>query len=690
MSRVEAFGRWPSPLAPAMVAASRRSMSGLASDGVHLYWSESRPEEGGRQVVVRSTLDGALELVTPPEVSVRSRVHEYGGGAFCLVPGRAGPGPREEQAVCAYVDQNSQQVHVLVPGRDPVALGSPALGGAEVRHGDLRATPDGRWVLATRERLGGGTVERDLVALPVPDGPADAREPCVLCSGRDFLVAPRVDRSGRWLAWICWDHPDMSWDASELWVGQLIEDGGSLGVHRERLVAGGQDAGGREAGGREAGGREDGVSVGQPLWCDDGTLVYVSDSAGWWQPWRWRPGSPSERLCDDEADFHGPDWQLGQCTMAELGDGTIACRRRSSGFDRIGVLDPATGRCTPLRARSVSVGAVCAHAGGVAWLGATVDRPVEPWWAPLGEPDASGPSRPVLGEGSAMLAATSVSSARHFSFTGRRGTPVHGLYYRPRLGGVRGAPGRRPPLVVTCHGGPTGAAEAGFDPGVQLFTTRGFAVVAVDYTGSTGYGRDYRQGLLGAWGVADVDDCVDAALHAVARGWADQGHMFIRGSSAGGLTALGALVRSEVFLGAVSWYGVTDLLSLAAVTHDFESRYTERLVGVPATEVDEYRRRSPAFRVEDMTGSVLVLQGLEDPVVPPSQSEALVTALRSRGRPCRLVTFDGEGHGFRRAATIQAAIEAELAFIDGLLDGSTAGSPARVPSRASDGTPTGS
>lgn len=655
MSRVEPFGRWPSPLAPAMVASSRRSMSGLASDGAHLYWSESRPEEGGRQVVVRSTLDGVPELVTPPGVSVRSRVHEYGGRAFCLVPDGAADVPRIEASRCAYVDQDSQRVHVLDPGRDPMALGSPPPEGVDCRYGDLRATPDGRWVLAVRERLVDRTAVRDLVALPVPEGPADARGQCVLRSGRDFFAAPRVDCSSRWLAWICWDHPDMSWDASELWVGELEEEDGALGVRRERLLDGGREAD---------------VSVGQPLWCGDGALVYVSDSAGWWQPWRWRPGSPSERLCDDEAEFHGPDWQLGQSTMAELGDGTIACRRRSSGFDRIGVLDPATKRFAPLGAPCVSVGAVCTHAGGVAWLGATADRPAEPWWAPLGAPEPPEPSRPVLGGGSGILAEANVSAARHFSFTGRRGSVVHGLYYPPRLAGVKGDPGRRPPLVVTCHGGPTGAAEAGFDPQVQMFTTRGFAVVAVDYTGSAGYGRAYRQGLLGAWGIVDVDDCVDAAVHAASRGWADAGRMCIRGSSAGGLTALGALVRSEVFSGAVSWYGVTDLLALAAVTHDFESRYTERLVGAPATDADEYRRRSPACRAQDMTGSVLVLQGLEDPVVPPSQSEALVTALRNRGRPCRLVTFAGEGHGFRRADTICAALEAELAFVDGLLDGS--------------------
>ncbi|MHB8218717.1 MAG: S9 family peptidase [Acidimicrobiales bacterium] len=658
MSRAERFGRWPSPLAPSSVASARRSLSGLASDGVDLYWVESRPAEGGRQVVVRSGSDGQSADVTPPGISVRSRVHEYGGGSFCLVAGGAG-----EATAVAYVDHDDQRVHLVRPPGRPVALGTPAPDGARWRHGDLRATPDGRWVLAVRERVLGGHVSHELVAISTAGG-GEVGSTSVLWSGRDFVVAPRPDPSGRSMAWICWDHPDMSWDASELWVGELRCVGGVLEVGRAHRVAGGRRAG-------AGAGDGDGVSVGQPLWCDDGSLVYAADDAGWWQPWRWRSGSAPVRLCDDEAEFHGPDWQLGQVTMADLGDGSIACRRRRDGLDQIGILDDRRGRFTPLHQPCVSVSAVCAHAGGVAWLGAPPDRPLGPWWAPataIGGSTGSG-ARPLGVARSPLVGPGSVSAARPFSFAGRRKTAVHGYFFAPKLAGLRGPRGERPPLVVICHGGPTGGADPGWDPQVQMLTTRGYAVAAVDYAGSAGYGRSYRQALLGTWGIADVDDCVDAARHVTSNGWADPDRMAIRGSSAGGFTALGALVRSDVFRAAVSWYGVTDLSALAASTHDFERCYTQRLVGAPVDDEEEYRRRSPAYRVQDMTGAVLVLQGLDDPVVPPSQADALVRAFGRRGARCDVIAFPGEGHGFRRPETVEVALRAELEFLDGVLVG---------------------
>lgn len=266
-----------------------------------------------------------------------------------------------------------------------------------------------------------------------------------------------------------------------------------------------------------------------------------------------------------------------------------------------------------------------------------------------------------------MLDPESVAVGRHFSFDAPSGRVVHGLFFPPSLAGVEGPAGGRPPLLMTCHGGPTGCAEAGFDPVLQLFTTHGYAVAAVDFAGSTGYGRAYRRSLRGKWGLADVDDCVDAAAHLVALGRVDPARMAIRGSSAGGFTALGALVRSDIFRAAVSWYGITDLAALVTATHDFESRYIEELVGVGPAAVEEYRRRSPAFRTADMTGAVLLLQGLDDPVVPPAQAATMAEALTRHGRRCEYLTFAGEGHGFRRAETVSAALAAELEFYQTVL-----------------------
>ena len=602
------FGKWPSPLAVSAAAAGRRSRAALSSQGDHLYWLESRPEEGGRTLLVRAGPEAAPRRFRPRVTSLRSRVDEYGGGAYCLVPVGG-----VEPAV-AYVDQTDQRVWLLMPGGGgwlaPVALTVEPSAGERWHHGDLWATADGRWVLAVRERHLDGGVTRQVVALAVSSaGPSPA---LVLSAGRDFFAAPRPDPSGRRLAWICWDHPDMPWDASELWVGELsAEDpeptpaggngGPSLVVQAALWVAGG----------RRTGPSGDGVSIGQPLWCRDGSLAFASDVGGWWQPWRRGPDGDAVRLCAEEAEFHGPDWVLGQASMAELPGGVLACRRRRQGADAVGLLRPGSDRFEVLAQPCVSVVGLCAHQGGVAWLGATPTNPVAPWWGPV-PVEPGGPVTPAVAVGAGdrpLLASSDVSVADHFSLEAAGGYPVHGLFYAPVLDGVRGPDGTRPPLVVVCHGGPTGNAEAGFDPIVQLLTSHGFAVAAVDYAGSTGYGRAYRQRLWGTWGVADPDDCVAAARHLAAAGRVDPSRMAIRGGSAGGLTALNALVRSDVFAAAVSWYGVTDLLALAAATHDFESRYLDRLVGPLPEAADEYRRRSPVHRVDDMAGARAGLPG---------------------------------------------------------------------------------
>lgn len=659
MSEVVPFGRWPSPLGVDDVAAGRLSRSGLASDGDRLFWLESRPTEGGRQVVVAAAPGGAAEVVSPAGVSVRSRVHEYGGGAFCLVPVAGGA------THLAYVDQADQRIWCLRLGAGPggrSAGGAPAGGarpltpamGTGGRHGDLR--PAGRgWMTAVRERPGEGpAVVHEVVAVRVdgPDDEAGPAEPVVVLGGRDFFAAPTVDGAGRRMAWIAWDHPDMPWTASELWVGELAGagtgargDGASMELTAAERLAGGRPPRGTP------------VSVGQPHWCEDGGLVFVSDEGGWWQPWRWDPGGDVRRLSAEEAEFHGPDWSLGQSTMAEVAPGHLLVRRQRDGRDGLCRLAVEGGACTAVAQPCVSVTAVCVHRGSGAWLGATPYAPATVWWEPV--PGAA--PEPVVPP-AALLDVGSVSVAEPFDCAGDDGGAVHGLYYPPTLQRVSGPAGQAPPLVIQCHGGPTGSAGAAFDPVVQLLTSRGFAVAAVDYRGSSGYGRAYRDALAGRWGLVDVDDCAAAARHLVAEGRADGRRLALRGSSAGGFTALLALVRSDLFAGAVSWYGVTDLLALAASTHDFESRYNDWLVGPLPECTEEYRRRSPVHRVEEFHGAALLLQGLDDPVVPPAQSASMAAALRARGVRCDYVTFEGESHGFRRSETLRRALQAELDF----------------------------
>ena len=629
------------------MARAKVSLSELCSDGECLYWLESRPAESGRVVLVRAGADGPVDH-SPDSVSIRSRVHEYGGGAVCLVPGSAA-------GAFSYVDQSDQRVWFCAgPGDSegdgagsprPLTPEPPA--GTVHNHGGLGATADGDWVLAVREvhPRGGGRPTRSVVALSTRD---DEPNEVTLLEGHDFYGSPRVDPGGERLAVVAWDHPDMPWDASMLLVLPLERAGGRGGALRAAgppwPVAGGP-----------------GESVGQPAWSGDGTLRFVSDRRGWWQPYA-HPGVPasgsaSQALTDVAAEFHGPDWVLGQCTMAELADGTLVARMTASGRDSVVALAGGVGPAEPLDQPCVSIAALCAHAGGLALIGSTPDTPANVWaWTP------GLPARPRRRAAGQTLGRGDVARGEPFSLEGRSGRPVHGVLYRPASAAPSAPVGRPPPLLTWCHGGPTSACQSGLDLTVQFFTTRGFAVAGVDYAGSSGYGRSYRCALWGQWGVADAEDCLDAALHLAARGDVDAGRMAIRGGSAGGMTALNALAAGEGFRACVSWYGVTDLLGLVATTHDFEAHYTDRLIGPLPESRSLYVERSPVSRAAAMAGSVLLLQGTDDAVVPPSQAESMRDALTGAGVRCDLRFFEGEGHGFRRADTLTACLEAELTF----------------------------
>jgi dipeptidyl aminopeptidase/acylaminoacyl peptidase len=630
VSPVAPYGLWPSPIEPAAVAAARRSASALSSDGWALWWLEVRPEEEGRTVLVRAEPGRPPAVVSPAGVSMRSRVHEYGGGAWCLLD--AGDG------TFAFVEDRSQRVFVASPHGEARPLGAAPTSGQRWRHGGLVRLSDGA-VVAVREELDDRGSRRSLVRL----GPGGAES--TLCSGRDFYGSVAVAPDGRRLAWVVWDHPDMPWDATELWVGELGE-AGVVGAARVRPSVLG------------------GCSVDQPVWMGPDALCFVADPSGWWQPWRLEAGR-LERLCDLEAEFQGPAWSLGQHTLVALGEGRLGCTWRRDGIDHLGVLE-SSGRLHPIEQPCVTASFLSAHRGSLAWIGQTERSLPALWW------HGPGGSGSLGGQAPAPLDPNDVSVAEPFSVT-RAGRPVYAAWYRPRLRGWEGPAGAAPPLVVFCHGGPTASASRGLDLAVQLLTTRGYAVATVDYAGSTGYGRAYRQALEGRWGEADVDDCVAAAEWLAARGLVDGARMAIRGASAGGLTALGALVRSDRFVGAVSWYGVSDLVRLASESHDFEAGYSERLVGAPASAW----ARSPVHRADAIAGAVLLLQGEEDPVVPARQALALAEALRARGVPCTTLVFSGESHGFRQAETLTAAYQAELDFYRELLVGPT--SPARGP-----------
>ncbi len=655
-----AFGWWPSPWSAARVAAGRISRSGLATAAAgRVTWCESRPGEDGRQVVVRTGPAGAPEDVSPEGTSVRSRVHEYGGASATL----AG-------STLFYVDQRDQRWYRFpVPGEGGVpGVGvpqplTPEANGGTVRHADGRLTPSGRWLVCVEERVTRAGTRHALVAVAT-DG---SERVLTLEQNSDFVASPRVSPDGSRLAWVSWNHPWMPWDRSALHVARLEESERAVVLAAVETPVAGERS-----------------SVGQPRWCRDGSLVFVDDHSGWWRPQRLSRGArdPVELVAVD-AEFHAPDWVLGQSTIAELRDGTLLCRMRKEGRDalvhlRPGAAGPDAGGWT-----TEEVAQPCVTIGGLAasddgrriWvLGSTpeasqcvLELESASGGARCGVTQVAGLAPGGSGSTEELLPAAAVARSRPF-VAGTPAGPIPGHLFLP--GGSAGRvladtgaeSGGVPPLLVFCHGGPTGAAESGFDPVVQFFVSRGYAVALVDYRGSTGYGRAYRDRLVGQWGVADVEDCAAYARALADAGLVDGDRMAIRGTSAGGLTALGALVRTRLFRGAAAWYGVTDLRALAEETHDFESRYLDSLVGPWPEATTRFVERSPVHHADRIEGEVLLLQGADDPVVPPDQAVGFAEALRAHGVACRLRVFEGESHGFRSAATIEAALTEELDF----------------------------
>jgi dipeptidyl aminopeptidase/acylaminoacyl peptidase len=458
-----------------------------------------------------------------------------------------------------------------------------------------------------------------------------------LVSGHDFYANPRVSPDGTRLTWLAWRHPNMPWDGTELWLAHLESDGTLRGAE---LVAGGAQE-----------------SIFQPEWSPSGVLHFISDRSGWWNLYRLGTDGAAP-LCPRDAEFGVPQWAFGASTYAFLGPERIVCARAEGGRWRLAMLDTTTGVLTDAAEDWTDVGGVAGSGGRLVFVGGSATAA-----ASLVELDAERGTTCVLRPSSELVFeddAVSVAEPVTIPVDGAEHT--HALLYRPRSARFAAPLGAKPPLLVKSHGGPTAAASSALDPAVQFWTSRGFALLDVDYRGSTGYGRAYRQRLDGQWGVVDVADCCAAAAHAAAAGWVDRARLAIRGSSAGGYTTLCALTLRDVFHAGAVYYGISDLEALANETHKFESRYTDRLVAPWPSGRTLYRERSPIHAAERLSCPVIFFQGLDDRVVPPDQAEAMVAVLREKGLPVAYVSFPGEGHGFRQAETIRRALEAELAF----------------------------
>jgi dipeptidyl aminopeptidase/acylaminoacyl peptidase len=645
---VAPYGSWSSPIEAATVARAGRRLgaAAIASDGA-VWWAEGRPDEGGRVVLMRRAPEGRPEAVTPEGTNVRTRVHEYGGGAWCLV----------EADLVVFTDFADQRLYRLRLGEKPVAISpAPAASGA-LHYADMRAMPDGEGVVCVRETHGEGEAVNEIVSLPL-DGSA---EPQVLAGGRDFYSFPRISRDGDWLAWTCWDHPNMPWDGTELWVAPLQDSG------EERLVAGGAEE-----------------SVFQPEWGPDGRLYFVSDRDGWWNLYRARePGAELSgeegalvQLTEEEADFAHPQWLFGGATYAFLGSGAIVCVRCKGAEERLFLLQPGGWEAADLELPFTSFGypVLSARGDSVAFAAASPESET----AVVLHDVARGESEVVRSSSEEPVDPAYVSRPSPVEFPTGDGAVAHGFYYPPANPGFSAPEGELPPLIVESHGGPTSHATPALSREFLYWTSRGIGVVDVNYRGSSGYGRAYRNELRGTWGVVDTEDCVNAALHLADQGEADGARLAIRGGSAGGYATLCALTFHDAFAAGASYYGVADAEALARDTHKFESRYLDRLIGPYPERADLYRERSPINHVERLRAPVILFQGLEDEVVPPNQAETMVAALARNGVPHAYLPFEGEQHGFRRAETNIRCLEAELYFYGRIMGFSPAGDPEPV------------
>ncbi|MBV9356097.1 MAG: S9 family peptidase [Chloroflexi bacterium] len=622
---VASYGSWRSPISAALVAGGDVPLGGVSLFEGGACWLEGRPLEGGRYVVVRRQLDGTTRDLTPPGFNVRTRVHEYGGGAW-LVDG----------STLVFSNFADQRLYRQDGDESPRPITPEPAVPAGDRFAEARLTPDGQWLICVRERHTdtGSEAKNELAILPA-DG---SQPPRTLVDGHDFFSSIAISPDGRRLAWLAWDHPRMPWDGSDLWVGQLTPDG----VTDARRVAGSPEE-----------------SIYQPGWDREGRLHFVSDRSGWWNLYRLADDDSATNLAPMSAEFGVPQWVFGTSMYAFLDDGRALVHYLQDGFSHLALLDPSSGQLEPLDLPYTAVAPGFSVSGSrVAFVGGT---PTEA--AAVVVYDLADGTTTVLRRSlEQQVDAAYCSVPQSIQFPTEQGREAYAVYYPPANADNTAPTGEAPPLLVLSHGGPTSATRALFSLPIQFWTSRGFAVVDVNYGGSTGYGRPYRQRLNGQWGIVDVDDCVNAARYLVERGQADGRRLAIRGGSAGGYTTLCALVFRDAFGAGASYYGVADCETLATDTHKFESRYLDSLIGPYPADRDLYYARSPIHFADRLSCPVILFQGLEDRVVPPAQAEQMVQALAQKGVPYAYLAFEGEQHGFRKSSTIQRTLEAELSF----------------------------
>jgi dipeptidyl aminopeptidase/acylaminoacyl peptidase len=617
--RVTPYGSWKSPITADLVAGSEVGLEQVRIDGNDIYWIERRSQEGGRKVIVRRSAAGQVTDVTPLPFNARTRVHEYGGGDYAV-----------SDRTIVFSNFVDQRLYLQRASSEPRAL-SPA---TELRYADGVIDRRRNLLFCVREdHTGQGEATNTVVSVNLNEDSAGR----VLVSGNDFYSSPRPSPDGSALAWLTWNHPNMPWDTTELWLGKLNEDG-SIG--EATPIAGGVTE-----------------SVVQPEWSPDGSLYFVSDRTGWWNLYRWRE-TKVEPVCPMDAEFGEPAWVFGNALYGFDSERRLVCSYLQDGRSYLAIVDTATGALNPVELPYSAISRIQIRGSQAVFIVASATEPQSIVSLNLATYDLE-----VLRRSRELAVDFGyLSLPRSIAFLTEHGQTAHGVFYPPRNRDYAGPVDKKPPLLVMSHGGPTSATSTSLRYAIQYWTSRGIAVLDVNYGGSSGYGRKYRERLKGRWGIVDVDDCVNGARYLVEHGEVDGNRLAIRGGSAGGYTTLCALTFRDTFKAGASHYGISDLEALAKDTHKFESRYLEGLIGPYPERRDIYVERSPIHFTDRLACPMILFQGLEDKIVPPNQAEKMVEAVRGKGLPVAYLTFAGEQHGFRKAENIKRVLEAELYF----------------------------
>lgn len=619
---ISPYGSWKSPITADLIVQGSVGLSQPTIEGDNIYWVELRPTEGGRNVIVRRDKEGVTHDVNPAPFNARTRVHEYGGGDFIVADSTVYFSNFADQRI--YRQTTDQETTAITPD-GPMRYAEPIF--------DKNRS---RLICVREDHSDPGAEAKNAIVSISTENAEDEQK--VLASGNDFYSSPKISPDGSQLAWLTWNHPNMPWDGCQLWVGDLSETGD---VVASRRVAGGRSE-----------------SIFQPEWSSDGVLYFASDRTGWWNLERLTPDGQIELVYDSKGDLGMPQWVFGMSAYAFATPSLIVCSHIEHGVSRLGTINLESGEFKEIDCPFTDIQFVRAANGVVVFRGGS---PIDV--AAIVRLDlASGKFETVRRSNELIMDSRYFSVPRAIEFPTEAGLTAHGFFYPPQNPDYRAPADERPPLIVKSHGGPTSAATTALALSVQYWTSRGFAVLDVNYGGSTGYGRQYRERLNKKWGLVDVDDCANGARYLVKKGEVDGNRLIITGGSAGGYTTLCALTFRKTFKAGASHFGVSDAEALARDTHKFESRYLDNLLGPYPEKKEVYAKRSPINFTDRLSCPVIFFQGLEDKVVPPNQAEKMVDALRAKGIPVAYVAFAGEQHGFRQAQNIKRALEAELYF----------------------------